>query len=252
MSRAKSDGSHNRLLASLSPDTRERFLAECERVPLQGSVQSDRPGRHTEHAYFPLAGFVSQILRLDDGNQFELGMIGSEGMLGTALVLGHSRSFYGWSVQAQGTAWRIGATELQTQLATDATLQRALSRYAYMLMGQAAQAAACVHFHEVEPRLAGWLLAMRDRSHSDSFSATHDLLANMLAVRRAGITQAATSLRARGLIQYHRGALRVVHVRALEEASCGCYRQSKKRYESMFANIAKNANRPNSPGADSL
>jgi CRP-like cAMP-binding protein len=236
MNRTKSEGSQNRLLDSLSRGARQRFLAECERVPLESSAQIGLAGRHTEHAYFPLAGFVSQVLRLDDGNQLELGMIGNEGMLGTAVVLGHPQSFYGWSVQAQGTAWRIGAKELQRQVASDPMVQRALCRYAYMLMGQAAQTAACVHFHEVEPRLAGWLLAIRDRSHSDSFPVTHDLLAHMLAVRRAGITLAATSLRARGLIQYHRGALQIIHVRALEEASCGCYRQAKKRYEMMFAN----------------
>jgi CRP-like cAMP-binding protein len=235
MNRVRSDSSHNRLLAALSPRARRRLLAECEKVPLENFIQIGKPGLHAEHAYFPLAGFVSQVVRLDDGNQLELGMIGDEGMLGTALVLGHPQSFEGSAVQAPGTAWRIGAKALQRQLVNDPTMQRMLYRYAYMLMGQVAQTAACVHFHEVEPRLAGWLLSIRDRCHSDCFPVTHELLAYMLAVRRAGITRAASTLKARGLIHYHRGALQVIHARALEAASCGCYRQAKTRYESMLA-----------------
>ena len=235
MNRAKSDGSHNRLLSALSSTTRQRLLSECERVPLERSIDIGPSGPDAEHAYFPVAGFVSQVLRLDDGHQLELGMIGDEGMLGTALVLGHSQAFEGWSVQAEGSAWRISAHELKRQLATDPLMRRTLHLYAYILMGQFAQSAACAHFHELEPRLAGWLLAIRDRCHSDSFSITHEFLAYMLAVRRAGITHAATSLRNRGLIHYRRGAVEVVRVRALEDASCGCYRQAKKRYDIAFS-----------------
>jgi CRP-like cAMP-binding protein len=235
MSQTKGRDSHNRLLEGLSAKTRGRLLAECERVPLERSIEIGQPGRRAEYAYFPLVGFVSQALRMDDGNQLELSMIGDEGMLGSALVLGHSSSFEGWAVQAEGSAWRIGAKALQRHVATEPLMQRMLHRYAYTVMGQLAQAAACAHFHELEPRLAGWLLAIRDRSHSDSFSITHERLAQMLAVRRGGITRAATSLRNHGLIQYHRGMMKIMRARALEDASCGCYRQAKKRYDEAFA-----------------
>jgi CRP-like cAMP-binding protein len=211
------------------------LIAGCEVVNLEFSHLLCKTGQQVDHAYFPMAGFVSLVARLDDGAQLEIGIVGNEGMLGTELVLGVRTSTQDLVVQGEGSAWRMTAATLRRCFENDAAVQRTLNRYVYVLLAQLGQTAACTHFHSVESRLARWLLLTRDRSHSNSFFLTHEFLAYMLGVRRAGITHAASSLRDRGLIRYTRGEIRVLDGAGLTKAACGCYRRANQTYGEVFA-----------------
>ena len=226
--------SSNRLLADLSRRSRERLVASSDLVDLAlGEMLSDSGGP-VLHAYFPTAGFVSLIARLDGGARLEIGMIGNEGMLGAPLILGSSTSIQDAVVQGHGAAWRVPAPRFRTICASDTSLRALLNRYVYVLMSQLAQTAACGHFHSVDSRLARWLLMTQDRSHSSSFFVTHELLAHMLGVRRAGVSTAACSLRKEGLIRYHRGRITILKRSGLQRISCGCYRQANDTYRHVL------------------
>jgi CRP-like cAMP-binding protein len=155
-------------------------------------------------------------------------------MLGASLILGTGTSIQDLVVQGKGTAWRMPAARFRSICAADTALRALLNRYVYVLMSQLAQTAACTHFHSVDSRLARWLLMTRDRSHSNSFFVTHEFLAYMLGVRRAGVTTAASSLRDEGLIRYNRGKVTVLKRSGLERISCACYRQANETYRRIL------------------
>lgn len=221
----------NRLLATLPVQTRRQFLASCELVQLGFADVLCEPGEAIRYVYFPLDSFISLITTLDDGARLEVGIIGDEGMLGTALILGVNISPQHALVQGAGSALRMSATLFRNHYKRNAKLRQILNCYLYVLMSQLAQTAACTRFHLVEARLARWLLMTRDRAHSDRFQLTHEFLAYMLGVRRVGITEAASSLHARGLINYSRGGIIILNNAGLEKASCQCYRRANTMYE---------------------
>ena len=137
-------------------------------------------------------------------------------------------------VQGSGSALRIGALELKRILRDSPALRRIGSRYVYVLMAQFAASAACIRFHEIDQRLARWLLMTRDRAHADEFPVTHEFLAYMLGVRRVGITTAASGLQRRHLIEYHRGDLTVLDPAGLRRAACACYADNSRSYEQLL------------------
>lgn len=224
----------NHLIEILPVKDRARLLAICEPVELLLSDVLSEPGKPTRHVYFPIQGFISLVSTVDGSPGVEVGMVGSEGMLGAHLVLGVLTAPLHAVVQGSGAAWRIEAAPFKRELARSTALQRCLNRYLYVLMAQQATSAACLRFHLIGQRLARWLMMSQDRAHSDSFHVTHEFLAYMLGVRRVGVTGAASALQRNGLIRYHRGEIKVLDRKGLEAAACSCYATDHQTYDDLF------------------
>jgi CRP-like cAMP-binding protein len=223
--------SPNQLLAALPRKERERFLADCTIEKLAFGTVLYEQGERMRHVYFPIKGFISMLITIDARSTLEVGMIGSEGLCGYALNLGGHVSSLRALVQGPGTAWRMKTATFLRHLEHMPALRQILGRYNHVILGQLAQAAACLRFHVVEKRLARWLLMTQDRAHADSFSVTQEFLAFMLGVRRVGVTQAAGILQSRKLIRYVRGNMTILNRTRLEAAACACYRSDLDTYK---------------------
>ena len=221
----------NHLIALLPRRDRASLLAACEAVELGLGIVLCKPGQTTRHVYFPGDCVISLVTGVEGEPGLEVGMVGREGMLGAQLALGVNAIPLRALVQGAGTAWRIAAAPFARELSSSTALRLTLNRYVYVLMAQLAAAAACTRFHNVEPRLARWLLMTQDRTHSDSFHLTHEFLSHMLGVRRVGITGAAGALQGRGLIRYRRGDITVRDRAGLEAAACSCYAADRRAYD---------------------
>jgi CRP-like cAMP-binding protein len=224
----------NRLLAALPGKDRQHFLAGCEQVELGLGDILCEPRETIRHVYFPTDSFVSLVTPGAGHSRLEVALVGSEGMCGIPVMLGVDVSPLHAVVQGSGPAWRMDAERFHRELKHSAALQQHLNRYIYVLISQLAQTAACTRFHLVEERLARWLLMTRDRAHSDEFHVTHELLAEVLGVRRVGVTKAAGSLQKKELISYSRGDVRIRDIGGLDAASCPCYRIDKETYDHIL------------------
>lgn len=229
--------SANRLIAALPRRSQSRFLSSCETVELKFAAVVCVEGKPLEDVYFPTDSVISLVSVLADGARLEVGIIGNEGMLGTSIPLGVNVSPLRAVVQGTGSALRMSAAAFRRHCKQDNDLREVMNRYVHVLMEQLALTAACTRYHRVERRLARWLLMTRERVGNDRFHLTHEFLAYMLGVRRAGVTHAARSLQARGLIDYRRGAITVLDAPGLKKASCACYLRGNRIYERTLPSV---------------
>jgi len=163
-----------------------------------------------------------------------MGLVGNEGMLGVTLKLGIKTAPMRAIVQGTGTALRMTGSNFMQLLGRTPAMFHILDRYLYVLMAQLARSSACTRFHEIEPRLARWLLMTHDRAHADHFHLTHEFLADMLGVRRSGVSIAAGALQLRKLIRYSRGEITILNRKGLEAASCECYGATQEDYANVL------------------
>lgn len=225
----------NRLMAGLPRRERNSILAHCEPFDLVFGDILCEPETPFGHVYFPLTGFISLVATVRSHAPLEMGLIGYEGMLGATLALDVATVPLRGVVQGTGTALRMTTAAFRRQLRNSPPLQSRVHRYLYVLMAQLSQTAACTRFHEVQARLARWLLMTHDRAHADHFHLTHKFLADMLGVRRSGVTIAAGGLQRGGLISYTRGEINILDRTGLEAAACECYDAVVDDYARLFA-----------------
>jgi len=223
----------NRLLRALSRDDLEQLLPHLEPVALPLRMVLQESGEDAMHAYFPTTGMASMVNEMSDGT-VEVGTVGNEGMIGTAILL-YSKSLTTRTfIQLEGEGYRVAAEPLRALIQQSHDAQRLLYRYTQTMFDQIAQWVACNRLHTLEARCSRWLLMTADRAGGDSFTLTHEFLSYMLGVHRPAVSLVASELSQRGLIKYRRGQVSVVDRAGLEAASCECYSIARRSVEQLF------------------
>lgn len=216
--------SSNSVLRGLSRADNARLRARHAHIDLTYGDVLCEPGKPLQYVYFPYSGIISLLAPVAGHASVEVGLVGPEGMAGMALFLDIDISPVRMLVQSSGTALRMEAAAFRQELDRNPHLQRELKHYLYAFMAQVAQTAACNRLHRIGARLACRLLMTHDRIRADEFQLTQEFLAQLLGVRRAGITLAASGLQKKKLIRYRRGHIIILNRAGLEAVACGCYR----------------------------
>lgn len=241
---ANRDSVANRLLAALPSMDYQRLLARLEPVTLTFGEVLYRPGEPIQQVYFPTNSLVSLLTLVEGHMALEIGLVGREGMLGIPVALGINDSPVRALVQGTGTALRMTSAHFLSTFRQSAPLQSEIHRYIHERMVQITQTAACNRFHQVEARLARWLLMTRDRVQSDQFRLTQDLLGCMLGVLRVAVTKAAGALQQQKLISYRRGEISILDGQGLEAAACRCYQVVKNVHDCAPGGLSNRENAP--------
>jgi CRP-like cAMP-binding protein len=213
----------NIMLLSISDSDYSLLRPHLEYVSLPNHLVLHEAGGKVEFAYFPNRGLISLVVVMNDGKTAEAGIVGYEGLTGTLAVVGLSRGPLQGVVQITGDGFRVAVAALQKTLESAPGLQLMLSRYAAIRGMQVAQTAACNRLHDIQQRLARWLLMTQDRVDSASLRITHDFIATMLGTDRSTVSLAAGVLQRKKLIEYTRGAVKIVNRKKLEAFACECY-----------------------------
>ena len=232
---ASSKSEQNRLLAALPGPVYERLRAHLEPVALPLGLVVFESGSKLRHLYFPSSGIVSLLYAMENGASTEIAVIGNEGAVGIALFMGGESTPGRAVVQSAGHGFRLNARALKTEFDLGGPLQQLLLRYTQALIAQMTQTAVCNRHHSVDQQLCRWLLLSLDRLPSNQLSMTQELIANMLGVRREGVTEAAGKLQAAGLINYSRGHITVLDRPKLEKRVCECYAVVKKEMDRLLS-----------------
>jgi CRP-like cAMP-binding protein len=221
----------NSLLDALPRRSRQALIQASEPVELAFGKPLCQPGEEIRHVYFPSTGYISLITPAGASESLEVGLVGHEGMFGITLLLDIKTSPLLGLVQGSGAAWRMPASRFRRAAKEIVAFRRILHRYLYVLTAQLAQSAVCGRYHLLDARMARWMLMTHDRVVDDTFRLTHEFLAWMLGVRRAGVTEVAGRLQKQYLIDYHRGVVTVLDRAGLESASCPCYQAFNTMYK---------------------
>jgi CRP-like cAMP-binding protein len=228
----------NRILAALPAADFERLLRHLELVDLELGRSLYESGGHLQHVYFPVEGIVSLLYVTQGGNSAELAVVGCEGMIGVSLFMGGETTPNRAVVQSACKAYRLPAHVLKAQFAEGGALQLVLLKFTQTLITQISQTAVCNLHHSVDQQLCRWLLLSLDRLPENKLQMTQELIANMLGVRRQGVTQSAGKLERGGLISYSRGLITVLDRPGLEEHACECYAVVKRETERLLPQAA--------------
>jgi CRP-like cAMP-binding protein len=224
----------NRLIASLPPEEYERLLPKLQPVSFTLGEVVYEFGGHLEYVFFPTNSIVSLLYTMENGASAEMGLTGSDGVVGIALFMGGGTMPNRAVVQSAGGALRMKAKVLQDEFARGGKFQRLLLRYTQALITQISQTAVCNRLHSVEQQLCRWLLLSHDRVQADELIMTQELIADMLGVRREGVTVAAGRLQDAGAIRYVRGHVKIVDRQKLERTVCECYRVVKDEFDRLL------------------
>lgn len=224
----------NLLLAALTAAERERLFPQLELVTMPLGKVLYESGRKLAHVYFPTDCIVSLLYVMADGASAEIAVVGNEGMVGVALFMGGETTPSRAVVQSAGLAYRLAGAAMKQEFGRGGELQHLLLRYTQALLTQMAQTAVCNRHHTVDQQLCRWLLLSLDRLPTKELSMTQELIANMLGVRREGVTEAAGNLQRDGLISYSRGRITVLDRAQLERRVCECYGVVKKEFDRLL------------------
>jgi CRP-like cAMP-binding protein len=227
----------NHLLAALPAAEFGRLSPHLELVTMPLGEALYESGGHLQHVYFPTTSIVSLLYVLEDGASAEIAVVGNEGILGISLFMGGDTTPSRAVVQSAGHGYRLKAQLLLQEFNRAGPVLHLLLRYTQALITQMSQTAVCNRHHSVEQQLCRWLLLSFDRLSSDSLTMTQELIANMLGVRREGVTEAAGKLQRAGLIRYSRGHIEVLDRPGLEQAVCECYAVVKLEFDRLLADI---------------
>jgi len=229
----------NHLLAVLPDSDSQRLRPFLELVALPLGKALYESGETLNHVYFPTTAIVSLLYELENGSSAEIAVVGNEGIVGIALFMGGDTMPNRGVVQSAGHAYRLSGQLLKQEFSRGGELQHLLLRYTLALLTQMAQTAVCNRHHTVDQQLCRWLLLSLDRLPANELSMTQELIANMLGVRREGVTEAAGKLQDAGLIHYRRGRITVLDRRGLEARVCECYGVVRKEFRRLLPEVPR-------------
>jgi CRP-like cAMP-binding protein len=224
----------NHLLAALPGIEYERLVGDLQLTPMPLGDVLYESGSQLGHVYFPTTSIVSLLYVMEDGASAEIAVVGNEGIIGVALFMGGETTPSRAVVQSAGYAYRLKGELLKREFTRSAAMQQLLLRYTQALLTQMAQTAVCNRHHSVDQQLCRWLLLSLDRLVSNELTMTQGLIANMLGVRREGVTEAAGKLQDAGLIHYSRGHITVLDRPGLEARACECYKVVKAEFDRLL------------------
>jgi CRP-like cAMP-binding protein len=224
----------NHLLARLPEHELERWLPHLETVEMPlGQVLYEAGGR-LNHVYFPTSAIVSLLYVMEDGGSAEIAVVGFEGIVGISIFMGGQSTPSRAVVQSAGAGFRLSSSTMMKEFNLAGAVLHLFLRYTQALITQMSQTAACNRHHTLDQQLCRWLLLSLDRLHSNELVMTQELIANMLGVRREGVTEAAGRLHKAGIITYLRGRITVLDRKRLEERTCECYAVVKREYDRLL------------------
>jgi len=229
-----SDPRKNQLLASLPEAEWERWLPQLEAVDLPLGQVLYESGNVLEHVYFPTTAIVSLLYVMEDGASAEIAVVGNEGLVGISLFMGGGSTPSRAVVQSAGQGFRLKALAMKEEFDRGGPVMHVLLRYTQALLTQMAQTAVCNRHHSLDQQLCRWLLLSLDRLEGNELVMTQELIANMLGVRRGGVTEGALKLQEAGIIRYARGRITVLDRQGLEKRTCECYAVVKKEYDRLL------------------